>query len=225
MTIGDSTESVGGGMFYMCLTLEEVVLGASVNSIGGGAFSECRALMSLTIPASVQTVGSTLFGNTNITVYCEATHKPEGWQYDWNSGKAVVWDCKNNDKDENGYAYVTVSDVVYAVKDGSASVVACSANAVGKIVVPQSVRYDGDDHSVTGIAKYAFYNCEGVTELQLPNSLSSIDEYAFFVCENIRTIKFDGDISSWQAIDKHEFWKAFFYGTRYVRCIDGTIEL
>ena len=225
VTIGDSSESVGGGMFYMCLTLEEVVLGASVNSIGGGAFSECRALMSLTIPASVQTVGSTLFGNTNITVYCEAAHKPDGWKFDWNSGKAVVWDCKNNDKDENGYAYVTVSDVVYAVKDGTASVVACSANAVGKIVVPQSVQYGGDDYSVTDIAKYAFYCCEGVTELRLPNSLSSIGEYAFFVCENMQTVIFDGDISSWQAIEKREFWRGFFYGTRYVRCIDGTIEL
>lgn len=50
--IGDSTPSIGAGMFSSCTNLENVTIGKNVISIGGGAFSGCGNLKTVTIEAT-----------------------------------------------------------------------------------------------------------------------------------------------------------------------------
>lgn len=49
--IGDSTPSIGAGMFSSCTNLKNVTIGKNVISIGGGAFSGCGNLKTVTIDA------------------------------------------------------------------------------------------------------------------------------------------------------------------------------
>ena len=225
VSVGSGTESIGANAFYMCFALEEAVLGANIKSIGMAAFAYCWGLTRIEIPMSVQIVGHDIFDNcANLTIYCEAASKPDGWQYDWSSGKSVVWDCGTNDKDENGYAFVTVGDVVYGVKNGTACVFACRTTAVGKVVIADKVQYGGDECSVTDIVKYAFYNCKLVTEAHLPNSLLKIERYAFCACDNLNKLVFGGSKEDWGAIDKDEFWGAFLTGVFNIECADGVVD-
>ncbi len=54
-----------------------------------------------------------------------------------------------------------------------------SGNYSGDIVIPASVTYASVTYSVTSIGNDAFYNCTGLTSIEIPNSVTSIGEYAF----------------------------------------------
>lgn len=83
--------------FLGCKTLKEVVLPNSVEFIGEYAFGNCTRLTKAYIPISVKQMGEGVWYNVNkITIYCEASSKPSGWDISWkyNDGD-VVWDYKN----------------------------------------------------------------------------------------------------------------------------------
>ena len=72
--------------------------GMPVTAIGEWAFSGCSSLGSITLPSSVTSIGNYAFADcSSLTIYCETTEKPDGWNSDWNySNRPVVWDYKNN---------------------------------------------------------------------------------------------------------------------------------
>ena len=52
----------------------------------------------------------------------------------------------------------------------------------GKIVIPETVNYNGNTYTVTSIGQSAFYGCKGLTSIEIPNSVTSIGYYAFGEC-------------------------------------------
>ena len=66
--------------------------------IGSKAFSGCNFLTSVCIPNSVKSISNNAFYDCGIlTLYCEASSKPIGWQYNWNyDNRPVVWGYNKN---------------------------------------------------------------------------------------------------------------------------------
>ena len=70
----------------------DVVVPETVTSIGTDAFYNCSNITTITIPITVDSIGAYAFSGCTATIYCEASSKPYGWNYDWNSsGCPVVW--------------------------------------------------------------------------------------------------------------------------------------
>ena len=49
----------------------------------------------------------------------------------------------------------------------------------GAVTIPSTIDYGGITYKVIGIGQYAFYNCTGLTSVNLPSSITFIDNSAF----------------------------------------------
>ncbi len=183
----------------------------SVNTIDQDAFSGCRSLTSFTVPDCITTVGSSAFANCDltsivipesvtilggmvvngcraITIYCEAAEKPESWDEYWHSDYPVVWNCKGNAKDEDGFEYAIIDGVRYSLKDGIATVIVQPYSASGNIVIGDTLAYDGAQYSITGIVDRAFFDCKLLESVAIGDNVITIGEYAFAECSSLKSV-------------------------------------
>ncbi len=117
--IPDGVTNIGRSAFEHCNYLTEVVIPNSVRTISENAFNDCNNLTSIAIPNSVTSIGECAFGGCNLTeilisdsvttigqaafswcfnltIYCKAKSKPNGWHSNWNpSNCPVVWGYTN----------------------------------------------------------------------------------------------------------------------------------
>ena len=56
------------------------------------------------------------------------------------------------------------------------------------VVIPETVRYNGKDYTVTAIESMAFYKWSGVNSITIPPTIAQIGEYAFTQCYPLRSL-------------------------------------
>jgi hypothetical protein len=66
-----------------------------------------------------------------------------------------------------------------------------------KLIVGCNTSVIPDDGSVSIIASRAFYNCNLLTEITLPTSLTEIKNLVFQGCEKLKTINYRGSEQDW----------------------------
>ena len=81
-----------------------------------------------------------------------------------------------------------------------------------------------DDGSVTSIGEYAFYGCDDLTSITIPNSVTSIGDWAFAYCDDLTSVRFDGTVAEWNAITKGDVW-CWNSPFTEVECSDGTVSV
>ena len=182
-----SVTTIGYTAFSDCNNLTSVVIPNSVTTIGDYAFHGCNNLTSVVIPSSVTTIGYRAFsGCNNLTIYCEATSQPSGWDSSWNwnvswsSSLPVVWGYVDSSttteyeyavcKDEEGNEYITLVRYI-----GSST----------EVIIPEFIEHKGENIPVTTIGDYAFYGCNNLTSIAIPNSVTTIGNSAFSDCNNL----------------------------------------
>ena len=73
---------------------------------------------------------------------------------------------------------------MYEVSDGSATIIGVSENVSGALDIPLTL----GGYPVTGVAEYAFYDCDTLTSIAIPESVVSIGDYAFYGCNSLALI-------------------------------------
>ena len=84
---------------------------------------------------------------------------------------------------------VEINGIRYSLNDETLEAeVARREEYSGDIIIPETVDYDGKTYSVTSIGIEAFYDCDGLTSITIPNSVTSIGERAFSYCYGLESI-------------------------------------
>ena len=201
ITIPNSVTAIGNYAFSRS-GLTSIEIPSSVTKIGYDAFSSCPSLNSATIPNSVKSVGSSAFSSCyklqSLTIGVPVIG--DWFRYCPNITTVTLTDGvktieKNAFYDCGKLASLTIPSSVTEIADGAfANCYNIRALTIGtpnigywfsgKNALTTLVLTDG----VTSIGNSAFYNCTGLTSIEIPNSVTSISYSAFGNCSNLNLV-------------------------------------
>lgn len=206
---------IGLAAFSYCEELTSVTLPETLEKIST-SFNGATALTSITIPENVTSVSFSAFMNcTGLQVIYFKPYRsiPTKSAYFLSVPEdlliyvpAIVldeyrtrWNEMTNIQPEpilsNGLYYVLDA------KSQNASVIqhldgAGGYNSLTNIVIPERVEAYGVSFSVDTIAKNAFYYCDEIQSISIPNSVVFIADYAFNGCSALTTIAIPENVTS-----------------------------
>ena len=158
------------------------------------------------LPNSVITIGSSAFrgsGLTKIFIPANLTSINPDAFYDcrYLSTITISEECKN---------FKVVDNVLYS-KDGTKLVMYGDKTTASDFTIPASVTEIGkyaflqakitalsfeSDSTLKTIGYNAFYGCSGLTQLEIPDSVTTIELYAFYSCSNLTSVKLPNGTTS-----------------------------
>ena len=173
ISIPNSVTSIGESAFRGCTGLTNIYIPNSVTSIGESAFEACLNLSDVSIANSVTSIESRAFYDcwalTSISIPNSVT----------SIGNDAFSETPWYENQPNGVVYV--NDVLYKYKED----------------------YDAPNNTIVeiregtiSISPEAFYNCNGLTSISIPNTVTSIGDRAFSYCDNLTDITLPNSVTS-----------------------------
>ena len=155
ITIPNSVTSIGEEAFYDCTSLTSVTIPDSVTSIDNRAFSGCTSLTSIVIPDSVISIGAAAF--SDCTSLASIVIPDSVTSIGISAFNNTPWYNAKPD----GLIYI--NKVLYKYKG----------------TMPSNTKIDIIPGTVS-ISSSAFFHCNGLTSITVPDSVTSIGLFAFY---------------------------------------------
>ena len=213
ITLPNTLVSIGWSAFSGCVSLESINIPNNVTSIESYAFSNCTSLTNLIIPNSMSRISYSTFqycsGLTSVTIPDTVTLIGTDAFKECNGILAVYYSSSYSYRQENlviqsgnyclqGWRYADdEGNLIYSYDDTTftATVVNCDP-FIATANIPSTVSKGDKTYSVTSIGKEAFFRCENLTNVLIPNSVTSINEAAFAACTSLNEIIIPSSVTS-----------------------------
>lgn len=199
--LGKPVTAIGERAFAFCDNLTAVTLGSNIASIEASAFFGCTRLTAFTAEAGLLSIGAHAF---EACVSLGEVDLPDGLvSIDW----GAFYSCISLKEISIPRSVAHIAYFVFANCDALKVITVESGNEIyhsngnclietaskvliagcGASVIPT-------DGSVTAIGAYAFYDCDGLIVLELPDGITSISERAYYACPNLTAITLPASI-------------------------------
>lgn len=155
----------------------DAIIPDGVTSIGQEAFRSCIDLTSVTIPDSVTSIGSYAFyGCSSLTsvIIPDSVTSIGGFAFSGCSGLTSI-SIPANVTDIGGYAFENCNNLT-------------SAGPIGG-------GYDYEFGWTKEIPACAFFLCEGLTSINIPDSVTNIGRFAFNRCSNLVSVQIPNNVT------------------------------
>ncbi len=191
IAIPEGITRIEGSAFTSCSNLQTVSIPESVTFIGNSAFRFCSALKEIQLPPAMETISATAFFDCNSlkeVVIPKSVVLIENGAFSACDALQGIW------VEEGNQYYTNDSSGVLYSKDKTV-IVCCPGAYIGKYVVPQGV---------IKILNYTFEECSGLTEIDIPNTVTRLGVSAFADCISLKRVTIPGSIVE---ISLHAFYK------------------
>ena len=216
--IREGTKTIAGDALSYCSKITSIKIPDSVVSIGNSAFRNCTEIETITIPDSVEILGSYAFeGCTNLKSIKLSENIKELDYYTFKDcvgletivipgsvtsiADYVFVGCDNLDR-------ISLSGVVDNISGNAFSGCAYYNNAdnwenealyLDNHLLDVKKSIVGEYHIKDGtkiLANYAFYGCEKLSSVSIPDSVTAIGECAFGSCNRLVSVNLPGNVLS-----------------------------
>ncbi len=176
--IPSSVTSIGEKAFYDCCSLASIEISSSLTSIGSSAFSECSNLASVNLPDRVESIGSYAFSGCSNLISIEIPSSVTS------IGAGAFRGCSS-------LTSITLP-FVGATKDGNTNthfgyIFGASSYSTNSSYVPPTLK-EAIITGGTNIGDYAFYDCNGLTNIEILSNVTNIGKRTFSGCSSLASI-------------------------------------
>lgn len=199
LEIPNGVTIIGSHTFSGSKLLLTVTIPDSVTSIGENAFDSCIGLTSVVIGDGVTSIGRNAFYNckalTNVSIGNGVT----------DIGSAAFGLCNNikyNEYDNALYNGNDSNPCILLVKAKNTSITSCTINENTKILYGEAF-YNCNalkriiiPNNVNKIGGTAFRNCSALTSVTIGNGVTIIGDYAFTNCNSLTSITIPDNVTS-----------------------------
>ena len=194
LIIPNSITTIGNYQFSCCDNIEKIVLPNTLTTIKDNAFEGLINLKSIIIPETVTTLGEDVFKGCHRLVEI----------YDLTKTNYVLDHIKH--KSTLIYHMVIIhksldeqtilledKDYIYACVNGEGYIIKYKGNKKD-IIIPNSFTHNKKNIEIKYIHNYAFYKCDSLENIVIPNNIIDIFRYTFSECNNLKSVKLPKDI-------------------------------
>ena len=201
LAVPDSLEILGPYAFYACSKLKNLTINSKLTSIGSFCFANCTNLEKLgnsnnniieyLQSTNVKAVGDSAF---------ESCQKLTGTFYNKLITKAGNCTIGSSIFNKTGVVVtINLADGLELKNDGTylikKSAYAGATNFTGNVDL-SNIRLDnGEIAVISEIGYYAFYGCNQITSVTIPNTVKGIGNYAFAKCDKLTTVKLSDSLT------------------------------
>lgn len=197
-------KSIGAAAFMDCDSIVRVSIPNGVDSISANTFNGCHSLTTVTIPKSVKGIGNDAFKDCYKLVEVV------------NDSPLLLY----VGSDRNG----SVAEYAIEVNKGASKI----SNVDGCLFYSFSganylIGYEGEENELVlpkykngakyEIYEYAFYKCNNITSVTMPDTVTKIGRRAFLECEELRSVHIPKSVKS---IDHDAFNKCGKLDVAYI---------
>ncbi len=174
ITIPNSVIEIKSNVFGDCTSLTSIIIPNSITKIGEYAFFACSSLTSIIIPNSVTSISITAFSHCDklVEMY-NLSSLNVTLDLLWGDGKII-----HTSLDEPSILE-TIDDYIFMTWDNKYYLIGYIGDAT-EIKLPKN--YKGSSYE---IYQYAFYKCDGITAVTIPNGVTAIGHFAFDYCNSL----------------------------------------